>query len=307
MYLRKGENFKARQGEQAVLAFDRAVTLAPGEATYWSSLGFYYYSVARIVKKEALKTEILVLATNALEKARELEPYTAFRYWALADVYTYWAQAGATDKWQTAFSLYDKASQLIPNNAIILNKWSLALIIKGDFDEARTKLDYAASIDPDWAETSFLSGLLLAREGKNDEAALQIIAPIQNKSANLNYFIDLCINLATYDMVRPLQNALDAYVPGATGEWTGHAVLGVTSLFTDNLDRGLNEFNAAMVLVPDSDVGDLFGIVLRLTTMSPKFKAALPGVADEWRDKLDRSPERDMLLPVLDQLISNPK
>jgi Flp pilus assembly protein TadD len=204
-------------------------------------------------------------------------------------------------------SLYDKASQLFPNNAVILNKWSLALIIKGDFDEAQKKLDYAASVDPTWAETSFISGLLLARERKNDEAALKVIQPITDKSSNLNYFIDLCNNLTVYDMVSPLGDSLEIYAQGRPDDWTAHALLGVTSLFTDNLDRGLNEFNAAMVLVPNSDVGDLFGTVLRLTTMSPKFKAALPSVAAEWRDKLAQSPERDMLLPVLDQLISNPK
>jgi tetratricopeptide (TPR) repeat protein len=307
MYLQKGFNFQARQEEQAVLAFDRAVTLAPEEAVYWHCLGLYDYSVARIVKEEALKTEILTLATNAFEKARELEPYIVYRYHVLADVYVYWAQAGATDKWQTALSLYDKASQLIPNNAIILNKWSLALIIKGDFDEARTKLDYAASIDPGWPETSFLSGLLLAREGKNDEAALQIMAPIKNKSANLDYFIDLCTNLATYDMVRPLQNALDAYVPGATGEWTGHAVLGVTSLFTGDLSKSLDELNSAVLAAPAKDVGGLFRAILRLSAMSPPLRAALPNVAEEWRDKLSQSPERDTLLPEFDQLISNPK
>jgi tetratricopeptide (TPR) repeat protein len=307
MYLQKGFNFQARQGEQAVLAFDRAVTLAPGEAVYWNSLGFYYYYGAGQVKEGTLKRDILTVATNALEKARELEPYTAFRYWSLADVYTYWAQAGATDKWQTALSLYEKASQLIPDNAIILNKWSLALIIKGDLDEARTKLDYAASIDPDWAETSFLSGLLLAREGKNDEAALQIIAPIQNKSANLNYFIDLCINLATYDMVRPLQNALDAYLPSAPKEWTGHAILGVTSLFTGDLRKSIDELNSAMLAAPGENVGNLFQAIMRLSTMSPPLRAALPNVAEEWRDKLSQSPERDTLLPELDQLISNPK
>jgi hypothetical protein len=307
MYLQKGLNLEAGHSEQAILAFDNAVKLSPGEAVYWHCLGLYGYSVARILKEGALKTEILTLATNAFEKALELEPYIVYRYHVLADVYVYWAKAGATDKWQTAFSLYDKASQLIPNNAIILNKWSLALIIKGDFDEARIKLDYAASIDPGWPETSFLSGLLLAEEGKGDEAALQIMAPIRNNSANLDYFIDLCTNLATYDMVRPLQNALDAYVPSVPGEWTGHAVLGVTSLFTGDLSKSLDELNSAMLAAPGENVGNLFQAIIRLSTMSPPLRAALPNVAEEWRDKLSQSPERDTLLPELDQLISNPK
>ncbi|MCJ7670257.1 MAG: O-antigen ligase family protein, partial [Dehalococcoidia bacterium] len=250
MCLRKGMSLQSAGSDQAIYAFDKATEIDPGEAAYWHYLGAYSYSVARRATEEPLKKEILTLATNAYNKARELRPYIAFDSYSMADVYTYWAKEGATDKWPAALSLYDEASQLFPNNAVILNKWSLALIIKGDLDEARTKLDYAASIDPGWAETSFLSGLLLAREGKNDEAALQIMAPIRNKSANLDYFIDLCTNLATYDMVRPLQNALDAYLPSAPGEWTGHAMLGVTSLFTGDLSKSLDELNSAMLAAP---------------------------------------------------------
>ncbi len=118
---------------------------------------------------------MLAWSTTDYQRARELEPYIAYRYYSLADVYVYWAQQGASDKWSTALSLYDSASQLFPGNAVIVNKQALALIIKGDFSEARTKLDYAASLDPEWAETSFLSGLLLAREGKISEAAAEIL------------------------------------------------------------------------------------------------------------------------------------
>ncbi|MCJ7515730.1 MAG: O-antigen ligase family protein [Dehalococcoidia bacterium] len=307
MYLHKGFYSQARQGEQAIRAFDTAVTLSPGEAVYWSALGFYDFYIAGQVTEEALKGDFLTRATNDLEKARELEPYIAFRYWSLADVYTYWANEGAADKWPMAVSLYEKASQLIPRNAAILNKWSLALIIKGALDEARTQLDYAASIDPGWVETSFLSGLLLAKEGKNDKAALEIIAPIRNKSANLKYFINLCTNLDTYGMVGPLQNVLDVYVPGAPEQWAGHAELGITSLYTGNLDKCLNELNLAMLTVPDEDMGGLFRAILRLTDMSPPFKTALRNVAAEWRDKLSQSPERDTLLPAFDRLVSGAK
>ena len=307
IYLQKGLKLQSARNEQTIYAFDKATRLEPGEAMYWHSLGAYSDSVARHVREEPLKTEILSLATSAYHKAVELNHYVAFERYSLADVYTYWAETGAADKWPAALSLYDEASQLFPRNAVILNKWSLALTIKGDLDEARTKLDYAESIDPGWAETSFLSGLLLAREGKNDEAALQIMAPIRNKSANLDYFIDLCTNLDTYDMVRPLQNALDAYLPSATKEWTGHAMLGVTSLFTGDLSKSLDELNSAMLAAPSENVGNLFQAILKLSNMSPPLRAALPNVAEEWRDKLSQSPERDTLLPELDQLISNPK
>jgi O-antigen ligase/Tfp pilus assembly protein PilF len=302
MYLQKGLNLQARYSEKAMLALDKAVKLAPREAVYWHSLGSYKYFVARIVKEEALKTGILTLTTNDFEKARELEPYIAYRYHVLADVYTYWAEAGATDKWPIALSLYDKASQLIPRNAIILNKWSLALIIKGNLDEAQTKLDYSASIDPDWAETSFLSGLLLAREGENDEAVPKLSAPIQDKPANLNYFIDLCQNLIMYDMVSPIRDSLEAYTQETPDDWTAYALLGITSLFGNNVDKSLAELDSAMLLVPDNDTGDLFRIILKLSNISSSIKKALPGVAAEWRAKLAQSPERDILLPAFDKL-----
>ena len=307
MYLQKGLNLQAKGDEHAIYAFDKATEIDPGEAAYWHYLGAYSYSVARRATEEPLKKEILTLATNAYNKALELKPYIAFEYYSLADVYTYWAEAGAADKWPIALSLYDKASQLFPRNAVILNKWSLALIIKGDFDEARTKLDYAASIDPDWAETSFLSGLLLAKEGKNDEAVLKIIAPIQDNPANLDYFIDLCLRLAVYDMVSPLRDSLEIYTQETPDGWIAHALLGTTSLFSNNVDKSLDEFNSAMLLVPDNDAGDLFRAILKLSTISPPFKKALPDVAAEWRAKLAQSPERDTLLPALDRLVGNTK
>jgi len=307
MYLQKGINLEARGDEHAIYAFDKATKIDPGEAAYWHYLGAYSYSVARRATEEPLKKEILTLATNAYNKALELKPYIAFEYYSLADVYTYWAKEGAADKWPIALSLYDKASQLFPRNAVILNEWSLALIIKGDLEEARTKLDYAASIDPDWAETSFLYGLLLAKEGKNDEAVLKITAPIRDNPANLDYFIDLYLRLMVYDMVSPLRNSLEIYTQETPDGWIAHALLGTTSLFSNNVDKSLAEFNSAMLLVPDNDTGDLFRTILKLSTISPPFKKALPDVAAEWRAELAQSPDRDTLLPALDRLVGNTK
>lgn len=302
-YLGKGLKLQSHSDGQAVYAFDEATRIEPEEAIYWHSLGVYIYYIARNVTGEPFESKVLSLATFNYNKAVELNPYFASERYFLGDVYTYWAESGATDKWPAALSLYDEASQSFPDNAVILNKWSLALIIKGDFDEAQKKLDLAASVDPEWAETSFLSGLLLTKEGKNDDAALKIIQPITDKPSNLNYFIDLCDILTTYDMVRPLGDCLEIYAQGRPDDWTAHALLGTTSLFSDNLTKGLDEFNTAMMLVPDNNVGDLFGAVLKLTTMSTAFKTELPGVAIEWRNKLAQSPERETLLPALDRLI----
>jgi tetratricopeptide (TPR) repeat protein len=192
---------------------------------------------------------------------------------------------------------------LTPDNVVILNKCSLALIIEGDLDQAQTKLDYAASIDPDWAESSFLYGLLLAKEDRNDEAILKITKPIQDNPANLDYFIELCRRLAMYDTISPLKDILETSAAEAPDNWITHGLLGTTSLFGGNIDKSLDEFNTSMLLVPGDDAGDLFRAILKLSTMSPQLKTALPDVATEWRDKLEQSPERNTLLPELDRLV----
>jgi tetratricopeptide (TPR) repeat protein len=307
IYLEKGLKLQIAGSGQAIYALDQATRMYPEEATYWHSLGQYSYYVARHIKEQSFKTEVLAMAAEAQYKAVELRRYVAYEHYSLADICTYWAWSGAADKWPVAMSLYDKASQLFPGNAVILDKWSLALITKGDLDEARTKLDYAASLDPEWAQTSFISGLLLAREGKNKEAALKITQPITDNPSNLSYFIDLCNNLMAYDMVSPLGDSLEIYTQEKPDDWTAHALLGITILFSDNPDMGLDEFNTAMLLVPNNDVADLFRAILKLTTMSPKFTTALPGIAAEWRDKLDQSPDRSTLIPALDQLVGGSK
>jgi tetratricopeptide (TPR) repeat protein len=303
IYLHKGFKLQSEGNGQAIFAFDKATNIEPEEAIYWHSLGLYTYDVARHVTGEPFKSQGLSLATSDYHKAVELNPCFALERVFLADVYTYWAESGATDKWPAALSFYDEASQSFPDNAVILNRWSLALIIKGDFDEAQKKLDYAASVDPTWAETSFISGLLLAREEKNNEAALKVIQPITDKSSNLNYFTDLCNNLTVYDMVSPLGDSLEIYTQETPDDWIAHALLGITGMFGDNLDKTLGEFNTAMMLVPGNNAGDLFRAILRLSYMSEPLKTALPSVAADWKAKLIQSPERDTLLPELDKLI----
>ena len=304
IYLQKGLNLQARGSEQAVFAFSKAVEIQPEESAYWSHLGAYTYSVARRAGDKPVNTDILAYSTAAYEQARELEPYIAFRYYSLADVYVYWAHQGAADKWPRALSLYNEASQLFPRNAVILNKWGLALIVKGDFREAQKKLDFAASIDPDWPETSFLSGLLLAREGKDTEAVHKITVPIQASSASLNSFIEFCRGVAVYNMVPLLGGALEVYTQRASEEWIPHAMLGATSVCAGDVDMSLDEFNSAMLLVPDDDVADLFRAILSLSEISPGFKTMLPGVASEWRAELAKSPEQSTLLQALDELLS---
>lgn len=148
LYFKRGLALESAGKGQAVYAYDAATTVDPEEAYYWHALGAYEYYVAKQVEEKSFKIEVSATAVENQNKAAELKRYDAYEYYYLADICTYWAWSGATDKWPLALYCYDKASQLFPNNAVIFDKWALALIIKGDLDEARTKLDDAASHGP---------------------------------------------------------------------------------------------------------------------------------------------------------------
>jgi hypothetical protein len=108
-------------------------------------------------------------------------------------------------------------------------------------------------------------------------------------------------------MVSPLRDSLEIYTQETPDDWIAHALLGITSLFSNNVDKSLDEFNSAMLLVPDNDAGDLFRTILKLSSISPPFKKALPSVATEWRAKLAQSPEGDILLLEFDKFVGTPK
>jgi O-antigen ligase/tetratricopeptide (TPR) repeat protein len=304
-YMAKGLELQDADNAKAIYAFDQATKIEPEEATYWHSLGAYSYYVAQHIKEPAFKQKVVATAAEYEYRAAELRRYVAYDYYSLADVCTYWAWSGASDKWSLALSFYDKAAHLFPDNAVILDKWSQALIVKGDSGDAKAKLGDALSADADWAQTSFLAGLLLAKEGKNEEAALKCIQPVTDKPSNLSYFVDLNSNLRIYDLVSPLEDSLKAYAEGNPDVWTVHALLGIASLFDDDLNMALDQLDLAMQSAPNDDIKDLFQVILKIDEMSPKLKEALPEVAVGWRDKLEQSPARDTLLPKLEKLVNS--
>ena len=310
----KGLNLEAKHDAGAIFSFSKAIKIKPTEASYWGGRGAYVYDIAQKTGEKSVQTDLLAFSAESYEQAIKLEPYIAFWHYSLAEVYVYWAQQGAVDKWAAALSLYDKASQLFPDSPIIFNEWALALVFKGDYSQARTMLDYAVAINPYWAqtsfyaETSFFSSLLQAKEGKYDEAVSEIVAAMQwNTSASFIWFSELCQSFDAEninEMVSPLADALELYIQKVPDEWIPYAALGIINFFNDGPDKSLNEFNTAMYLAPHKAVHSIFNEVLWLSEQNPDFKNQLTRIAPDWRDRLSQSDERDTLLPMLDELTS---
>ncbi len=299
----KALNFERTHSEQAIFAFDRTTGMAPDRPVYWAAMAGYIFNTARKATSEAVETRLLAFATDTYEKSLALEPYIAVRNYYLADMYLYRITNGATGGWERTLELYDRASRLAPANPSILNRWALALIIKGDFTGARAKLEQSASVDPDWVETGFLSGLLLAEEETGSEALDELTAPLRDNPAHLTGFATLCSRLALYDIVYPVDNVLSGSCTEMPPDWVPCAMAGVTAFFTGDLAGSIDSLDRAMALAPDSAAGELFSVSLDLAGQSPDFETRLARVAPAWREKLSRSPEADRWLKKLDELV----
>ena len=297
-------SLSAKGSPDTLAAFSKAADLNPNEANYWGAKGAYARAIAFQSTDEDQRTLALEVSTDSFEKARETEPYMAFWYYSLADTYTYWAYHGAPDKLDRALSLYDKADQLFPENAIILDKWARALIVADNYDLAGEKLDDALDTDPDWQETYFLSALLSAAEGNGDEAGTKLVLLIQNDPAGLIDFEYFCGKTAAMlNILSPLHEALDNYVQIVPNEWIPHALLGTTSFLSAESKQSVEQFDTAMGLVPDENVSDLFKAILSLSRKSSSFTAMLAEVAPGWEEKISRSEQSIELLTALDGLI----
>jgi tetratricopeptide (TPR) repeat protein len=277
MKVRDGFNLWDKNQDLALVSFTEATLIGPDQAIYHDFLGNLAFGMAGDNETNAgIKSTLLSLSEVAGDTAIGLEPQLAVWRYRLADREMYWVMKGSTEKKAYILYLYEEADQLFPRNAVILNKWALALILMQDYGEAGLKLTESENSDPHWAQTSYFKGLLKTHEGKIDEAGDLLVSPIKNKTdeagglsvltdknklENINYFIKFCGQVAPYGEIGLVKDALGAYVQNSKGDWTGFALLGITNIYSDAPAEALDAFKEASLLVPDEDAAVLAAIV----------------------------------------------
>jgi tetratricopeptide (TPR) repeat protein len=149
----KGNEFyDAKNFEEAIKCYEKAVQLNPGDAVLFNNLGNALIGLAEIKRDETLYQE----AIEKYKEAAEKDPNNAF-------VYIFWGYALASlaeikkdeTLYKEAFEKIEKAVQLDPNNTTALNNWGYALAslaeIKKDetlYQEALEKIEKAVQLDP---------------------------------------------------------------------------------------------------------------------------------------------------------------
>ena len=117
--------------EQAIDAYQQAISLAPNRIFPWNNLGQLYQ-----------KLDMLQEAISAYEKAIELKPDDPFSWNGLGNVY---AEMGLT---QNAIAAYQKAIKLSPDFANAFTGQGNVYASQGAFNEAIASYQQATKINP---------------------------------------------------------------------------------------------------------------------------------------------------------------
>jgi len=250
-----------KDANEAVSLLTEAVSYEPGEPVYYGYLGSYTFYMATRVDDPVEKSKQLAFSISAYNNAARSAPYLAYWSHRLADVYSYWANHGAADKQAAAIAMYERADTQLPNNPVVLNKWALQLMMKGDMDQAEVKLLQSAKSDPAWVQTSFYHGLLQVYKGQVETSGNSWVAPVVKRFGTINYYINFC-KQATYNGgIDHIVDGMRSYVEDNKEDWVGYSLLGVAALFDDRMEEGTQALTLSSELAPSENIMQLKSIV----------------------------------------------
>jgi superkiller protein 3 len=151
------KHFEAREASHALAALREAVALDPASAMYRDVLGLVYSQLQRPD-----------LALPEFQEATSLDPQFADAHFHLG------VALAESTRWEEASAAYRRALTLptlsVPDLAH--QNLGLALYHLRKYPEAEQELRFAISLSPDMQAAYFHLGLVLAAQGRTDEARL---------------------------------------------------------------------------------------------------------------------------------------
>ena len=274
---------------QTLSALAEAAKIEPPEAVYYGYIGAYAFKLAIASDNATQRSSLMSLSTTAYSAAGTCEPYLAYWSYNTGDAYSYWA--GHTDpaKWKDALRCYERADILLPENAVILNKWALALMLSGDFAQAGQKLSESLDADGAWVQTTYFMGLLDVYAPGYCMAGNCFVYPVEQKAGNVGDYIVFCRQLALYGGLDKVIEGLKVYTAGHPDDWTGQALLGIAEVFDNRLDAAEGSFRKAAANVPAGHALTLKQIVTRMGVETPGFQATAQEIAGSLEAKIPDS------------------
>ena len=286
MKLREGITQWRQGNDKFIESLAEAVSAEPQEAYYYGQLGYCAYSGAVAAKDPVKKVGLLKVSTAAYETGTGLETPQAYWHYTLADNYMYAAKIGDREKLADALKSYERADTLFPGNAVILNKWALALMLNGNYAEAGRKLTESRDADGEWIQTTYYTGLLDVYDRCYCTAGNCFVSPVEQKVSNVGPYMSFCSQLALYGGLDRVAEGLKVYTACHDDDWTGQALLGIAEVYDNRLLAATDSFRKAVHNVPDDHAGMLKGIVSVMGLENRDFQPMAQDIADSLNVKI---------------------
>jgi tetratricopeptide (TPR) repeat protein/O-antigen ligase len=290
-YIQSGLTLYNKDKNAAMAMYSAAVRIEPRQSYYQNFLGNLAYMMAQESSDPQGKSKLLSLSESAYQGAIRVDPAMAIWYYRLADVDVYWALNGNKDKFDDAIGLYEQADRIFPGNPVILNKWALALIFKGDYPAAAQKLADSAKSDPLWIQTSFFQGLLEIYNGDEQAAADFLITPVKDVK-DISYYINFCSMLTTYRTsdINSVIGALKSRLNSGGSDWKGYVLLGITDIYGGDYQDSVQAFGKSAEIVPDEDITLLAGVVNAMLSNHSEFQTERRAIVGGLMDRESKIP-----------------
>jgi tetratricopeptide (TPR) repeat protein len=173
IYLARGMRFQSLgQWKKSIIAYDQAIQAFPGESRLYAFKADAYFQLAQSISDDELEArgKLLQSSTDALAKARELDPLEPMYYGDTGKLYAYWAKTVDPSKFEQAVDFYEQVLQLSPHDAVYRNDLAKVYFEAGHYVEATQQLQLSLEIDPKFYATHYNLGLAYLTLREKDKA-----------------------------------------------------------------------------------------------------------------------------------------
>jgi len=248
VYYRLAEK-DAKQTDEKIALYRRALALAPNRASYHLSLGLASLAEAGTATDTDRRSAWFEESRRALERAMEINPLEPDRLASLGLLYQAWSRATADPmeramRLEKALDYYRRATALSPNYyrrhleddvAMTYALLGNAYLGMRELDKAATACQKALELNPSSPQTHRNLGYVFALQGKLEEAAWEILAAVE---------ID-------------------------PSDWADHKNLAILYQQLGRMQEALTEAKAARELAPAEERAELDTLIAQLEMQKP--------------------------------------
>ena len=149
--------------EGAAGLYGKAIEMTPNQDFYYLFRGRALMEQAKQESDARVRVELLSVAEDSLQTARQLNPLNTDHTANLGRLYRTWAEMASDEadrraKLDLSLQEYGRAVELSPNNAQLWDEWASVYMAVGDSTEALAKLQRSLELDPQYTQTYLLLG-----------------------------------------------------------------------------------------------------------------------------------------------------